>query len=211
MLRGFPDTVHGTFRLASGRLGFDADSGAAEGCVRVDARSGDSGNASRDRKMHEQILESLRYPEVSLRPTRVAGRLPAEGNGALSLQGWLSLRGTEHPVTLSLRVARSGSTVTAEAPLTIPYVAWGAHRSQRVRVPRQQDRRPHAARRGRHRRRCLGVPVSAVRAVSDAFLQEEPTPTHPRPGTEPRHDTLYAEHVNAQWVRLLDVLGMNVR
>ena len=43
----------------------------------------------------------------------------------LSLQGWLSLRGTEHPVTLSLRVARSGSTVTAEAPLTIPYVAWG--------------------------------------------------------------------------------------
>ena len=84
VLRGFPDTVHGTFRLASGRLGFDADSGAAEGCVRVDARSGDSGNASRDRKMHEQILESLRYPEVTLRPTRVAGRLPAEGSGACS-------------------------------------------------------------------------------------------------------------------------------
>ena len=124
-LAGFPDTVHGTFRLDRGRLGFDADSGAAAGCLRVEASSGDSGNASRDRKMHEQILETVRFPEVTLRPTRVDGRWPAEGRADLGLLGVLSLHGAEHPVTLPVRVARSGSALTADATLTIPYVAWG--------------------------------------------------------------------------------------
>jgi polyisoprenoid-binding protein YceI len=124
-LRGFPDTVHGTFRLASGALDLDAASGAAEGCLRVDARSGQSGNTSRDQKMHEQILESARYPEVALRPTHVEGALPADGDGALTLQGVLSLHGASHPVTLPVRVTRKSERLVADTTLTIPYVAWG--------------------------------------------------------------------------------------
>lgn len=125
VLGGFPDTVHGTFRLAQGVVRFDQDSGTADGCLRVDAATGQSGNPSRDRKMHEQILETARYPQVTLRPTRLQGALPAEGTGALSLEGLLSLHGAQRPVTLPARATRHGSSVTAGATLTIPYVAWG--------------------------------------------------------------------------------------
>jgi polyisoprenoid-binding protein YceI len=125
VLRGFPDTVHGTFRLERGVLRFEADSGAADGCFRVDARSGESGNATRDRKMHDQVLETARYPEVTLRPTRVEGALPTDGDGTLRMEGLLSLHGVEHPVILPVRVTRQGTNVTADAALTIPYVAWG--------------------------------------------------------------------------------------
>jgi polyisoprenoid-binding protein YceI len=124
-LSGFPDTVHGTFRLASGTLSFDPVSGSADGCLRVEARSGESGNGSRDRKMHEQVLETARFPRVLLRPLRVEGALPASGEAALRVQGLLGLHGGWHAVTLPVRLTRTGEDLVAEATLTIPYVAWG--------------------------------------------------------------------------------------
>ena len=125
VLGGFPDTVHGTFRLAQGVVRFDQDSGTADGCLRVETASGESGNVTRDRKMHGQILETARYPEVTLHPTRLQGALPVEGTGALNLEGLLSLHGVQRPVTLPARATRHGSSVIADATLTIPYVAWG--------------------------------------------------------------------------------------
>ena len=124
-LRGFPDTVRGTFQLTAGAIGFDTESGRADGCLQVDARSGESGNASRDRKMHEQILESARFPVIALRPTHVDGKLPAAGDGALTVHGLLSLHGGWHPVTLVTRVKRMADEVTADGVLRVPYVAWG--------------------------------------------------------------------------------------
>src|SRR5438270_6481510 len=51
-------TVHGTFKLKNGTIHFDPTTGAASGLVVVDVTSGDTGNNSRDRKMHKDILES---------------------------------------------------------------------------------------------------------------------------------------------------------
>src|SRR5579859_989914 len=58
-------TVHGTFRLKRGALQLDPASGKVSGEIVVDARSGESGSTMRDRKMHKEILESDRYPEIS--------------------------------------------------------------------------------------------------------------------------------------------------
>src|SRR6516165_6189083 len=58
-------TVHGTFKMRSGAIVFDPKSGAASGTILVDARSGESGNQSRDQKMQREILESQRYPEIT--------------------------------------------------------------------------------------------------------------------------------------------------
>jgi flavin-dependent dehydrogenase len=125
VLRGFPDTVHGSFRLESGALWLDPDSGAADGCLRIDARSGESGNASRDRKMHGEILESARFPAVTLRPTRVEGALPVAGDGTMRVHGVLSLHGGTHPVILAVRLTRRGEGIDAATTLSIPFVAWG--------------------------------------------------------------------------------------
>jgi hypothetical protein len=40
----------------------------------VDATSGDTGNTGRDHKMHQEILESQRYPEIIFTPTRMSAR-----------------------------------------------------------------------------------------------------------------------------------------
>ena len=57
-------TVHGTFRVKRGTLSFDSASGKASGEIVVDATSGESGNDSRDHKMHNEVLESSKYTEV---------------------------------------------------------------------------------------------------------------------------------------------------
>ncbi len=49
-------TVHGTFNLKSGTLRFDLVTGRAGGEIVVYASSGESGNNSRDARMHKEIF-----------------------------------------------------------------------------------------------------------------------------------------------------------
>ena len=58
------------FKLKHGALQLDP-AGKISGEIVVDATSGDSGSGMRDRKMHKEVLESERYPEISFRPDRV--------------------------------------------------------------------------------------------------------------------------------------------
>ena len=57
--------VHGTFKLERGEFTFDPVSSTVSGELVVDAASGTSGSADRDRRMHESILETPRYPTSS--------------------------------------------------------------------------------------------------------------------------------------------------
>ncbi len=73
-------TVHGTFALKHGTIHFNPSNGAASGLVVVDAASGDSGNSGRDHKMHAEILESQRYPEITFTPTKMSGKVELQGD-----------------------------------------------------------------------------------------------------------------------------------
>ncbi len=66
-------TVHGSFAFKKGNLQLDTSTGKASGDIVVDATSGNSGNDSRDKKMHKEVLESGQYAEVVFRPDRVEG------------------------------------------------------------------------------------------------------------------------------------------
>src|ERR1700685_97537 len=68
-------TVHGTFQLKRGSVRFNSDTGAASGIVVIDARSGKTGNDSRDARMNEEILQSDKYPEIIFVPDSVSGRI----------------------------------------------------------------------------------------------------------------------------------------
>ncbi len=118
-------TVHGTFKLRSGSLAFDPQSGAASGEIIVDATSGQSGNHSRDQKMHKEVLESQRYPAIIFSPTHVMGKLAAQGTSNLQVQGVFHIHGANHDLTLSLPVEKSGDTVSASTSFVVPYQDWG--------------------------------------------------------------------------------------
>jgi polyisoprenoid-binding protein YceI len=89
-------TMRGTFALKSGIIHFNPSNGAAGGLVVVDATSGDTGNTGRDRKMHQEILESQRYPEITFTPTRMSSKVEPEGDSKVQVDGIVRLHGSDH-------------------------------------------------------------------------------------------------------------------
>jgi len=118
-------TVKGDFHLQNGTLRFDSQSGAAAGQLRVDAASGESGNTKRDRKMHEQVLESAKYPDIVFQPQRVLGQLAASGTSQIQIAGLITIHGQTHELTAAGPVQISGDTVSADLKFVIPYQQWG--------------------------------------------------------------------------------------
>jgi polyisoprenoid-binding protein YceI len=118
-------SVNGTFKAKSGKISFDAASGEATGSFVIDATSGNSGIGLRDHKMHEEVLESGKYPEIVFTPARVMGAVSVQGDSTVQVRGMFRLHGTDHEVTFSIPVHLSGNEVTAQIHFVVPYVAWG--------------------------------------------------------------------------------------
>jgi polyisoprenoid-binding protein YceI len=117
--------VHGSFRVKSGRVRFDPDSGQASGQIAVDVRSGETGDAGRDRQMHESVLESDRFPDAIFSLAQVKGRVASNGGSEIELRGLLRIHGAEHQMTIPVRVKTQNGLVTTTAKFTVPYAAWG--------------------------------------------------------------------------------------
>jgi len=118
-------SVHGTFQLKRGALTFDPATGKASGELVADAASGSSGNSGRDRKMHESVLESDRYPEIVFRPDRVEGKVNPAGHSQVQVHGVFVLHGSEHELMVPVSVDAANGGYTAAATFTIPYIQWG--------------------------------------------------------------------------------------
>ena len=118
--------VHGTFKLKSGEFLFNPKTGLAEGEILVDATTGESGDAARDKRMQNEVLESNRYPAIFYHPTEIKGPFKAgEGTQDLTGEGTFNIHGADHPLELPLKVQISADTVTATTRFTVPYVEWG--------------------------------------------------------------------------------------
>ena len=109
-------TVHGTFKIKSGEVRYDPATGKAAGQIVIDVKSGDTGSAARDRRMHKDILESDKYPEAVFVPDKIAPD---------SVHGTLRIHGADHDVTFATKVQMQGGDVTASSSFTLPYVQWG--------------------------------------------------------------------------------------
>ena len=118
--------VEGTMAVKSGRLSFD-DSGAASGEIVLDLQSARTGNDSRDKTMHEQVLETKKFPAAMFRADAVEGTVAPSGTSQVTLVGTLSFHGGEPKVKLPAKVDIQNGQVTADTKLTIPYVEWGLH------------------------------------------------------------------------------------
>jgi len=123
-------TMHaarGTIAITRGEIRFDLESGLAGGEVVLDASSASTDHEGRDRKMHEEVLESARFPEIVFRPAAVQADLDERGTGVVVVTGVVSIHGGEHEVKVRAAVSRDGDRVRATGKLSVPYVAWGLH------------------------------------------------------------------------------------
>lgn len=117
-------TVHGTFKLKQGELQVGPD-GKTSGQIVVDASSGDSGSGMRDRKMHKEVLESARYPDISFRPDRIEGTVASSGKSSVMVHGLFNIHGADREITVPAQVEMNSDHWTAMVHFTVPYQKWG--------------------------------------------------------------------------------------
>jgi polyisoprenoid-binding protein YceI len=118
-------TVHGTFALRRGVVRFDPSNGKASGELVVDAASGNSGSASRDKRMGKDVIESLRFPEIVFLPDRVEGQFNPAGASQVQLHGQFRIHGISHEMTVPVQTEPGQNGLQATAGFSVPYVAWG--------------------------------------------------------------------------------------
>jgi polyisoprenoid-binding protein YceI len=118
-------TVHGKFSLRRGELHFDPSTGQISGDIVFDAASGKTGNDGRDRKMHKDVLQSDKYPDITFKPDRVEGKVAESGASTVQVHGRFSLHGDDHELTVPVDVHFDRDHWTASAHFTVPYVKWG--------------------------------------------------------------------------------------
>jgi polyisoprenoid-binding protein YceI len=118
-------TVHGTFALKSGSVHFDPGTGKAGGEIVVSGPSGESGNSSRDARMHKEILESAKYPDVIFRPTQVEGKVGSSGASDVKLTGIFSIHGADHELSAQVHAEMTGDRWHGTGKFEVPYVKWG--------------------------------------------------------------------------------------
>ena len=119
--------VEGGFALKSGRISFDPATGAASGEIAIDLKGAQTGNASRDKTMHEEVLETQKHPTAVFRAEKVRGTVPESGAGQVTLDGTLSFHGADHKLSLPAKVGVQDGRITADTQFEIPYVEWGLH------------------------------------------------------------------------------------
>jgi len=123
-------TVHGTFKLKSGHVRIDTSSGKASGAIVLDATSADTDNSSRDKKMHAEILESAKFPEITFTPNLVKGNLAAivsqQHAAQFDVSGVFRFHGQDHAATLTISAQPgSGGHIDATSQFSVPYIQWG--------------------------------------------------------------------------------------
>lgn len=118
-------TVHGTFKVKGGTIQFDPQSGKASGEIIVLATSGDSGNGSRDEKMHKDVLESAKFPDAVFRPSQVEGKVAGSGSLDVKVHGIFVLHGSSHDITVPVHAELNGASWKGSGKFGVPYIEWG--------------------------------------------------------------------------------------
>lgn len=125
LLGGNTHHVQGVFHVQSGSIEFDPDSGKISGSVIVDAGSGNSGEASRDKKMNTDVLDTAHFAQVTFTPSSYQGTIAPSGDSTIQVAGIFTLHGTPHDLTVPMQIHVEGANLTAKGHFTVPYVKWG--------------------------------------------------------------------------------------
>jgi polyisoprenoid-binding protein YceI len=117
--------VHGTLVLKSGSLLFDPQTGKSSGSIVVNAVSCETGNSSRDQRLHKEILETWKFAEATFRPSQIDGQVSLTAPSDFKLKGVITLHGTDHELAADVHSEFSGDHWKGTAKFDVPYTKWG--------------------------------------------------------------------------------------
>ncbi len=124
-LDGNIHATHGAFRVKEGRISLNIEKKTMSGHVVIDAKSGESGNSTRDRRMHAEVLESDKYPEIRFTPASWEGWLAVPGASNVRVSGSLEVHGAKHEITVPMELKVERGRFSGTAQFDVPYVQWG--------------------------------------------------------------------------------------
>ena len=124
-LTGTGHEVHGTFHVSSGAIQFDRSAPKISGNIVVSATSGESGDNGRDKNMHNKVLETDRFADVTFQPQSYTGTIAVTGDSSIQVSGIFTLHGTPHDLTVPMQVHIDGQNLSAKGSFIVPYVKWG--------------------------------------------------------------------------------------
>ena len=118
--------VDGSLGPASGVFQLDPSTGQASGEIRMDFSGATTELKRRDRKMHQKILETHRYPGATFHVERVVvPRQLRPGKNDVQLWGKVDFHGASHEVSLPAEVTLDGQGFRARGWIEVPYISWG--------------------------------------------------------------------------------------
>jgi polyisoprenoid-binding protein YceI len=117
--------VHGSFALKSGSLQFDPQTGKTTGTIVVNVLSGETGNGSRDQRMHKEILETWKFAEATFRPSQIDGQVSLTAPSDFKVKGIITLHGTDHELIADVHSEFTGDHWKGTAKFDVPYTKWG--------------------------------------------------------------------------------------
>jgi polyisoprenoid-binding protein YceI len=117
--------VHGSLALKSGSLQFDPQTGKASGAIVVNVLTADTGNSSRDQRLHKEILETWKFAEATFRPSQIDGQVSLTSSSDFKVKGIITLHGTDHELVADLHSEFSGDRWKGTARFDVPYTKWG--------------------------------------------------------------------------------------
>lgn len=118
-------TVHGSLALKNGLLQFDPQTGKASGAIVVNVLTADTGNSSRDQRLHKEILETWKFAEATFRPSQIDGQVSLTASSDFKVKGIITLHGTDHELVADVHSEFSGDQWKGTAKFDIPYTKWG--------------------------------------------------------------------------------------
>jgi polyisoprenoid-binding protein YceI len=118
-------TVHGSLALKSGALQFDPQTGKASGAIVVNTVTTETGNSSRDQRLHKEILETWKFAEATFRPSQVEGQVSFTAPSDFKVKGVITLHGTDHELVADVHSEFSGDRWKGTARFDVPYTKWG--------------------------------------------------------------------------------------
>ena len=119
------EVTNGTFHVAKGLVNFDPASPNLSGLIDVSAATGNTGNASRDKKMLNEVLQASQFADITFVPQTYTGTLAPTGDSTLQVTGIFTLHGAPHTLTVPMQLHIDGAKCTARTTFKVPYVEWG--------------------------------------------------------------------------------------